>query len=144
MEDAIARDYVARGARYLRHAKEAFSNAELADAVRFAQEATELSLKAALRWVGIDYPRAHDVGEVLVEHARRFPSWFRDPLREIAPLSHDLALRRGIALYGLEIEGRPASELFTDPAEVKRFLELAVRVQSLVHRLVGEERRPRR
>lgn len=141
MYDAIARDYVARGARYLRHAKEAFSEEELADAVRFAQESTELSLKAALRWVGIDYPRSHDVGEVMVGHADRFPPWFRGPLREIAPLSHELALRRGLALYGLEIEGTPASEIFADKAEVKSFLELAARVQGMVQRLLGRKRR---
>lgn len=40
-------------------------------AVRRAQEVVELCLKGALRMLGLDYPRVHDVGPVFSEQARR-------------------------------------------------------------------------
>ena len=43
------------------------------DVVREAQEPVELALKRMLRWVGIDPPKWHDVGGILVEHAGKPP-----------------------------------------------------------------------
>ena len=42
--------------------------------VRRCQEAVELALKGALLWVGINVPRIHDVGGILVQYAKRFPA----------------------------------------------------------------------
>lgn len=39
------------------------------DVVRQAQEIVELALKGALRLVGVEPPKLHDVGPVLLEHA---------------------------------------------------------------------------
>jgi HEPN domain-containing protein len=39
--------------------------------VRRAQEVVELNLKGALRVLGVDYPRVHDVGPVFSEQVRR-------------------------------------------------------------------------
>lgn len=45
--------------------------------VRRSQEAVELALKAALRWAGLEVPRVHDVGPLLIQHADRFEAVFQ-------------------------------------------------------------------
>ena len=45
--------------------------------VRLSQEAVELSLKAALRLIGIDFPKWHDMGEVLTKEKSKFPNNFK-------------------------------------------------------------------
>lgn len=134
--DVIARDYVARASRYLAHAEEALHDNELSDSIRFAQEATELSLKAALRWAGIEYPRAHNVVQVLLQHAARFPAWFRKDWEKLSPLWEELARQRGASLYGLEVGGKPATEIFTDKDEVERLLLSARKAQATAERLL--------
>lgn len=44
--------------------------------LRRAQEYVELSLKAILRSIAIEYPRDHDVGEALEAARETFPEWF--------------------------------------------------------------------
>ena len=64
-------------------------------AVRRAQESVKLSLKAALRLLGMEYPREHDVSDVLSEVARHrdLPEWFRSELNAINIISKELAER---------------------------------------------------
>jgi hypothetical protein len=49
------------------HARHAHS-----DVVRESQEVVELALKGMLRWAGVDPPKIHDVGDLLLEFAGRF------------------------------------------------------------------------
>lgn len=42
------------------------------DVVREAQEIVELCLKGMLRYVGIEPPKYHDVGPLIIEHQTRF------------------------------------------------------------------------
>ena len=44
------------------HARHAHS-----DVVRESQEVVELALKGMLRWAGVDPPKIHDVGDLLLE-----------------------------------------------------------------------------
>ena len=55
--------------------------------VRRAQEAVELALKAALRFIGVDPPRVHDVGPSLREHASKFPPAFATAIPKLASIS---------------------------------------------------------
>ncbi len=80
--------------------------------VRYSQECVEFCLKASLRLVGIDYPREHDVGDILVEATERFPKWFRAHIEELARVSRNLALLRGPSTYGEEEREVPPSKLF--------------------------------
>jgi HEPN domain-containing protein len=43
--------------------------------VRLSQECVELSLKAVLKAVGIEYPKIHDVSDILIDFVDRFPEW---------------------------------------------------------------------
>lgn len=110
--DELARDYLSRAKSRLTSAEAAMSRREFPDAVRHSQECVELSLKASLRFFGIEYPREHDVSDVLIEVADSLPKWFRDHLEEVAGISRKLALLRGPSTYGEEERGIPPSKLF--------------------------------
>ena len=85
--------------------------------IRFSQEATELSLKAALRLVGIEYPKVHDVGDVLLLNAKRFPPTFEAQVPQMAEFSGEMAGKRSLALYGVEASGKTPGQIFDDPDE---------------------------
>ncbi|MGC8961793.1 MAG: HEPN domain-containing protein, partial [Candidatus Bathyarchaeia archaeon] len=100
----MARAYFEDAAYSLREADEALVEGRYHRAVRRAQESVKLSLKAALRLLGVEYPREHDVSGVLGEVARykEFPEWFRSKLDIIKAISKELAEARGPAFYGDE------------------------------------------
>ncbi len=68
-------------------------------------------MKAALRFVGVEYPKQHDVSAALTNVKDRFPKWFG--AETLAERAIWLAERREPAMYGDEGEGVPADELFT-------------------------------
>jgi len=107
----IARSYLRQAEARLEDAKDALSEANYPYAVRLSQECVELSLKAALRAVGIDYPKVHDVSDVLEDVSERFPEWFRAEIDFLCESSKILAKKREISLYGGE-------EAFLTPEDV--------------------------
>lgn len=137
MEDPLARDWVAQSTEYLAIAHGALRRGLFPIAVRQAQTSVELSLKAALRWVGIDHPHEHDVADAVLASIERFPGAIRKELEEILPLSSELARQRELALYGLEREAKPPSEVFTDRVQAHRFLQLAERALAAVRQLTA-------
>jgi HEPN domain-containing protein len=80
---------------YLKEAKIRIKYAELsfnedkdyAFCIRICQEAVELSIKACSRLVGIEYPKTHDPGRILIEYIDRSPTWFRNEANIIADIS---------------------------------------------------------
>jgi HEPN domain-containing protein len=76
-------------------ARKAFS-----DVVRESQETVELALKGILRAVGIDPPKWHDVGDLLLEFESRLPMLSPDTLRELATASRRLRKEREFSFYG--------------------------------------------
>jgi HEPN domain-containing protein len=68
--------------------------------VREAQELVELALKAMLREVGVDPPKWHDVGPILMEQAERFPEAIKPKLPELARISHWLRKEREFSFCG--------------------------------------------
>ena len=62
----LAGDYVGRAGARLRALDVLFDAESWADVVRESQEVVELALKGLLRGAGIDPPRIHDVGDVLL------------------------------------------------------------------------------
>lgn len=109
----MAKDYAERAEWLLKEAEEALAGSNNSICVRRAQEALELSAKAALRRLAIEYPREHDVGEALNAAASGLTAELRERLSEIKSLLSELARIRGPAFYGYEAEGTPASEAFT-------------------------------
>lgn len=112
-------------------------------AVRSAQECVELSLKAALRLVGIDYPKKHDVSRVLLHVKDRFPAWFN--VSRFAQMSRELAEKREPAMYGDEAKMRPPEDLFTkqDAATaLKQAVEVHRSCVRLLRKVVATQGRP--
>lgn len=70
------------------------------DLVREAQELVELASKAMLRQVGIDPPRLHDVGPVLLAEQQRFPANMQERIPGLADDSQWLRAQRELAFYG--------------------------------------------
>jgi HEPN domain-containing protein len=98
----------------LRTAKAALRGRNYAYAFRQAQECVELSLKACLRRVGVEYPRVHDVSRALKASADMFPGWFREKLEGFCRASTELAERREMSMYGDERAGLAPEQLFSE------------------------------
>jgi HEPN domain-containing protein len=102
--EAMAQGYLEDAAYSLQEAREALAGKRYHRAVRRSQESVELSLKAALRLMAVEYPREHDVSDALTEVAqlKEFPSWFRSELETVNEISKRLSEERGPAFYGDE------------------------------------------
>ncbi len=108
----MAADYLARALGCLGEARAALRRKDAPATIRRSQEALELAVKALLRALAIEYPRAHDVSDALLEHRGRLPRALKAKVEELARLVADLASIRGPAFYGYEREGIPASRAF--------------------------------
>ena len=69
---AMNRPYLRQARKRSKHVKKALENANYLYIAQKSQEATELSLKAALRLVGIEPIKWHDLIPVLGREAGRF------------------------------------------------------------------------
>lgn len=68
--------------------------------VRRAQEAVELFLKGALKILGVDYPKVHDVGEVFIKRVQeKYPSVDKRLLEKIKVISMWLGEARAPSFY---------------------------------------------
>jgi len=133
----IARSYLRQAEARLEDAKDALSEGNYPYAVRLSQECVELSLKAALRAVGIDYPKVHDVSDVLADVSERFPEWFRAEMDFLCESSKILAKKREISLYGGE-EAFLAPEDIISREDADDAVERAIRVYSLCRKFIDE------
>jgi len=79
------------------------------DVIREAQEIVELALKGILRAVGIDPPKWHDVGDILLEHASKFQSLSEEEVKRMAAASKSLRKEREFSFYG-DIDFIPTDE----------------------------------
>ncbi|MEM4298190.1 MAG: HEPN domain-containing protein [Nitrososphaerota archaeon] len=74
----MARANLRQAVERIETVKRALEGGNYAYAVRQSQECVELTLKAALRVVGVEPPKWHDVGPVLKREGLRFHEWFRE------------------------------------------------------------------
>ncbi len=133
----MARSYIRQAEERVKHAEEALHGGNYPYVVRQCQEAVELSLKAALRLVGIEPPKWHDVGPVLRRELHRFPPWFQQHVPFLARVSRKLRRERELAMYGDEESGTPPNELY-DYEDAREALEWAKQVLSIVKKLLEE------
>lgn len=103
------------------------------DVVREAQEAVELALKGALRLVGVEPPKLHDVGPVVLEYRDRFPEEVRADLEELARISKWLRKEREFSFYG-DVDFIPTLEYTEEHA--RRAREGAHHVVQVCRRLL--------
>lgn len=121
-------------------AEKVYSTGNLPYAVRSSQECVELSLKAALRAVGIEYPKRHDVSRVLRRMKGRFPDWFS--VEKFAATSRELVELREPAMYGDEIRMLSSSALF-EREQVEEVLARAREVYNASQELLKSLETPR-
>lgn len=86
-----------------------FKKGAYSDVVREAQEIVELAMKGMLRAVGVEPPKFHDVGGLLVEHRKKFPGPISRQADRIATISKRLKKEREISFYG-DIDFIPTEE----------------------------------
>ncbi len=93
----------------------------------------ELALKALVRSAGIEPPRTHDVGKILMDQPGRFPKGILAELPRLAEISHDMRRDLELAFYGsedltpLEFYGRQHAETArTDATWVVERVEYAL------------------
>lgn len=68
------------------------------DVVKEAQKIVELATKGMLQAVGIEPPKYHDVGPLILEHADRFVPIPNEELQEVAAISKRLQRERTLLL----------------------------------------------
>jgi len=111
-----------------------FKKSAFSDVVREAQEIVELSLKGMLRFVGIEPPKFHDVGGLLLEHKNKFLPDISRNLEKLAVISKKLRKERELAFYG-DIDFIPTEE-YTDE-DASQAIEDARFVVNTAKRLIS-------
>jgi hypothetical protein len=139
--DRLARDYLRR-ARLRRGALDLLFRGEgYADVVRESQEVVELILKGALRFIGVDPPKRHDVRVTVTQFADRLPGAWAAALGELAAATTELTRARAEAFYGDEETLTPASDLF-GVSDATRALMVVDRLLDLYGQLLDASRPP--
>jgi Uncharacterized conserved protein related to C-terminal domain of eukaryotic chaperone, SACSIN len=131
----IAKSFLKQAEARLKDAEEALEEELYAYALRLSQECVELSLKASLKIVAIEYPKKHDVSDVLISVKNRFPEWFQNEISFLANTSKTLSKKREISMYGNEELGLAPDELISKE-EAKNAVEMAKKVYSLCKKLI--------
>jgi HEPN domain-containing protein len=133
----MAMDYMRRAKSRLIDAESAFKRGDYPETVRYSQECAELSLKASLRAVAVEYPKVHDVGDVLKVCRNKFPDWMQREVDRLAEISRDLSEKRAPSMYGIEALGKTPSQLF-DEKDAEDALGKAKYVYERVSRFIEE------
>jgi len=124
----MAESYLEEGGIRLETARLALEKEHFAYAVRQSQECVELSLKGALRYVGIEPPKWHDVGIIFKNESKRFPAWFIGNIDRLTLISRELRRERESSMYGDSELNLPPSNLYTrlDAQEAVKNAEFVV------------------
>ncbi len=130
----LARSYLTKASVRLEMLQFLFERQAWSDVVREAQELVELALKAMLRQVGVDPPKWHDVGPVLLEQAALFPADLQALLPELARISKRLRKEREFSFYG-DIDFVPTREYGSGDAQ--RAIDDARTVVEAARRLIN-------
>jgi HEPN domain-containing protein len=113
--DNLAKSYFIKAEKRLKILDILLNEEDYSDVVREAQEIVELSLKGMLRFVGVEPPKYHDVGPLIVEHKERFKGISSEEIMKIAQISRKLRKERELAFYG-DIDFIPTEEYTLDDA----------------------------
>lgn len=88
--EEVAKGLLKQARSRIQAMREALNDKNYAFIVRLSQECVELSLKAALYFMGIDFPKWHDVGPILQRNRARFPKRFEGKIDRFANISERL------------------------------------------------------
>lgn len=130
----IAKDFFNQASLRFKTAKNVLEEGAFAYCIRQSQEAVELALKSALKLVGIDFPKWHDIGEFLVNARSKFPKEFGEKVSELAKISETLKDLREPSMYGDETQEMGPSSLFnrSDAEEIIKETNFTLQSVSLL------------
>lgn len=111
----LAQSYLLKAGKRLKILDVLVNEEDYSDVVREAQEIVELSLKGMLRFVGIEPPKIHDVGGLLLEHRDKFADPLAGNIERLAAISKRLRKDRELAFYG-DIDFIPTEEYTLEDA----------------------------
>jgi HEPN domain-containing protein len=118
----MAEDYLKRAGRCLNEAEGSLQDEDYAMTIRRSQECIEPAIKGILSAVFFEFPREHDVSDVLMHVEWRefgLPDWFVKQVEMLAQIMREITPKRGPAMYGFEREMRPAGTLFSQEDGLK-------------------------
>jgi hypothetical protein len=130
--EMLARSYLVKCQARLKVLDLLLTEEAYSDVVREAQEVVELALKAILRQIGVEPPKVHDVGDLLLEFADQLPPAAQSQVQELARISKWLRKEREFAFYG-EVDFIPTEEYsYEDAKKALGGAQLAVAVAKIV------------
>lgn len=112
----LAQSYMIKATKRLRVLEVLMEEEAYSDVVREAQETVELALKGMLRQIGVEPPKQHDVGGLILEYQDRLPSAARIKADRLARISKWLRKEREFAFYG-DIDFIPTAEYTREDGE---------------------------
>ena len=131
LHKSLAKDYYERACIRLAVVELLCQKMAYADAIRETQEALELALKGLLRSVGIEPPKWHDVGKILVAEKLLFNDEIQLQIESFCLFSGKMRRERELSFYGEE-DFLP-SEQYTETEAIVAFTELKRILQVLSH-----------
>lgn len=132
--EGLAKSYLWKAQKRLKALAVLRDEGAHSDVVREAQELVELALKGMLRAVGVEPPKFHDVGGLLVEHGAKFVPDVRGQLEQAADISKRLRRERELAFYG-DIDFVPTEQY--SAADGQRAYEEAAWIVELATGVIG-------
>ena len=130
----LARAYLEKAQKRRRVLEMLLEEDAYSDVVRKAQELVELALKGMLRAIGVDPPKWHDVGPILLEQSASFDSDLQPRLQRLEEISRWLRKEREFAFYG-DIDFIPTEQYSRPDAE--RAMADAMEVLESAQKVIG-------
>jgi HEPN domain-containing protein len=128
---SLAQSYLIKAMKRLKILPVLLAEQAYSDVVREAQEIVKLALKGMLRQAGVDPPKWHDVGAILVEQKHLFPAVVQKEIPKLTVISKWLRRERELSFYG-DIDFIPTEEY------VKKDAQKAIRDANFTARIVGK------
>lgn len=124
----LAQSYIKKATDRLDILDLLLKKAAYSDVMREAQEIVELATKGMLRAVGIEPPKFHDVGDLLLEHTDKYPDDISKHVEKIASISKRLRKERELSFDG-DIDFIPTEEYtITDAQEATEGADFIVAI----------------
>ena len=133
---SLARSYLRKASDRLDVLEVLLQKGAYSDVVREAQALVELALKGMLRAIGIEPPKLHDVGRLLLDYRERFPEAVRHELTDFAGISKRLRKERELAFYG-DLDFIPTEEY--SPEDARTAQRDATRILHAARRVIEQE-----
>jgi HEPN domain-containing protein len=128
----LAASYLLKAVKRLKVLTLLLQEEAYSDVVREAQELVELALKGVLRQIGIEPPKQHDIGGLVVDFKSRLPREVAREAKKLAEISKWLRKEREFSFYG-DVDFIPTEEYRREDAErALRDAEFVVKMASLV------------